>query len=137
MAYDINWLDRDRNIVAVRLFDPFPTEEAKALKDEMMPYADNGQPMYILLDIREFNPMKALATFGGRDGPAMPKLDPEQARRSRLALVGAGSMVNLLLKMTDDDSEQVRVFKHEDKAYRWLTEEASGGAADDGGAGFG
>jgi len=125
MSYDLNWLDEDLGIVAIRLFDPLHPDDLSGLTAELTPLFDSGRPLYASVDIRNFNALQALGMLGSSDGLPFPSIPASQAHNSRLAVVGGGSIVKLLLQMIDDaDSSQLRPFEHEDEAYTWLLESA-------------
>ena len=113
--------------------DPFSQGDLHNLQTEFTSSIENGSPLYLLVDIRQFNALNALALIGGTNGMPLPHLSAEQANHSRLAIVGGNAMVNLLLKMVDgDDSDQIRPFVEEEEGIAWLTESARNHQSDDG-----
>jgi hypothetical protein len=122
MPVTVNWLSTDSVIASVRLTDPFTQADLNDLQTEFAPSIDSGRPHYLLVDIRQFNALSALALVARSDGLPLPNFSPEQARLSRLAIVGSTAMVHLLLKMVDGEgSDQIRPFNSEEEAVAWLS----------------
>lgn len=132
MAYDFDWLDEDQRILAVRLYTPILTEEIEALRDQLTPVVETQEALYLLADIRNFDLMAAYSQLGGLlDTFTLPSIGDDQARQSRVAIIGGGPMINMVLKVAegalpDGQEDLIRAFKHEDEAYRWLQNEAVG-----------
>ena len=122
MAYSLNWLDGKEGIAFIRLTDPFGHDDLVGLEADFAPAVATGNPLYLIVDIRQFNALGALALLGTSDGLPLPDLSTDQARRSRLAIIGSSALVRLLLKMVDnDDSDQIRPFTDEQEAVAWLS----------------
>lgn len=128
MPYTLEWLDATRRIAALRLSDPITDDEARRLQEEVVPLLDEAQPVYLLADIRGFNPMEALGRLGGLlDRARLPNLGDDHVQQSRVALVGGGPMVRMALSlakgMTGED--MIRPFASEEKAVAWLEEQCA------------
>jgi hypothetical protein len=123
---ELDWLDRDRQIFAIRLFDPFSPLDFEPLEDELASVVETQLPIYVLLDIRHFVTIEALTQIGTSvDRPYLPELSPEQRERSRLAVLGGGAFVKLIFGLVEnaaDDLQFIRQFEHEDEAFTWLSD---------------
>lgn len=131
MPYDFDWLDEDRRILAIRLYSPLLDEEITELHAKVMPLTDVPDPVYVLADIRNFDLMQSYSQLGKMmKSLSLPRLDGEQMRRSRIAVLGGGPLVSLALSFAEgiaseeDEEDPIKAFKHEDKAYVWLLEAA-------------
>jgi hypothetical protein len=128
MAYDIDWLDEDHRILSVRLFDPLLPEEVNQLWQTMTTIFEVPEPLFLLADIRHFHlfePFKDTTTIP--DGGALPDLAPHM-ERSRLAVVGGGTPIRLLLELVGhvaEHGEMIRSFTNEAEALDWLREQAT------------
>ncbi len=127
MPYSLEWLNAPRRIAAVRLIDPIADDEARRLQDDVLPLLDGAQPVFLLADIRDFNPMEALTRLSGLlDKARLPKLTDDHVQQSRVAILGGGPMVRMALSlakgMTGDD--MIRPFSNEDRAVAWLEEQS-------------
>lgn len=132
MSYELDWLDERRRIVAVRLYDPLSSEELAALRDEFLPLIALSAPLYILADIREFNALQgAAALVNALDGEALPNMGEDAMRQSRIAVLGGGALVKMVLSLAHgalNEDNLIRTFDHEDEAYAWLGEQAGDSA---------
>lgn len=126
MPYSVDWIDEDRRILAVRLYDPLTSEDTDALQSKLTPLVEAGDPLFVLADITEIDIMKAYSGLGAAlEGFSTPNVSDQQWRHSRMAVIGGGMLVNTVLSFlqgSDDDIELIRAFKHEDKAFVWLDE---------------
>ena len=130
MPYDFDWLDEDRRVAALRLYDPFHDDQRLALEQEITNVLAVGEPLYLLIDIREFNALQAFSRFAATNsGAQIPSMSDRQMEHSRLAVIGGSAMVKMmfrLIKGSDEHSNKIRTFKHEDRAFSWLNEQARG-----------
>ncbi len=135
MPYELDWLDERRRIVAVRLYDPLVSEELAALRDEFLPLIALSAPLYILADIRAFNAMQgAAALVNTLDGEALPDIGEDTMRQSRIAVLGGGAFIRMVLGLAHGalgEDDLIRTFDHEDEAYTWLGEQAGDSAHPD------
>jgi hypothetical protein len=126
VPYSVDWIDEDRRILAVRLYDPLTAEDTDALQSKLTPIVEAGAPLFILADITEVDVMKAYSGLGAAfEGLAVPNVSEQQWRHSRMAIIGGGMLVNTVLSFvqgSDDEPQLIRTFKHEDKAFAWLDE---------------
>lgn len=128
MPHSVDWIDEDRRILAVRLYDPITVEDIDSLQSELTPIVETGQPLYILVDIGEVDLMQAYTGLGtALEGLSVPSVPDDQWKRSRVAVIGGGMLVNTILSFLQgsvEEDELIRAFKHEDKAFTWLDEES-------------
>ncbi len=128
MAYDIDWLDEDQRILSVRLFDPLPPEEMDQLWQAMTEIFEVPEPLFLLADIRHFHSLESFKeTPAIPDGGALPDMAPHM-ERSRLAIVGGGTPIRLLLELVGhvaEHGEMIRSFTNEAEALDWLREQAN------------
>lgn len=132
MPYDFDWLDEDRNIVAIRLYTPVSAEELEELHARVVPLTESPLPLFILADIRNFDLMSAYSELGSiMRTLSLPNLGEDKMRRSRLAILGGGPLVGFVLSLAKDkapeEGDLVKAFKYEDEAYTWLQEAGGGG----------
>lgn len=133
MPYDLNWLDEERRILQVRLFDPIDTEAAASLSGELSAIIEIPRPVYVLVDIRQFSPMSMMSQLGSLiDGQPFPK-NTTHLERSRAAVVGGGGIVSMALQWVGSSTleRMIRPFDAEDKALDWLNEESHKHPGDD------
>jgi hypothetical protein len=128
VPHSVDWIDEDRRILAVRLYDPITAEDIDSLQSELTPIVETGQPLYILVDIGEVDLMQAYTGLGtALEGLSVPSVPDDQWKRSRVAVIGGGMLVNTILSFLQgsvEEDELIRAFKHEDKAFTWLDEES-------------
>lgn len=126
MAYVFDWLDEDRRIVMLRLMDPIEDYEVDELKQTLETVIADPRPLFALVDVENFNLMAAYSRLGSLlDTLTMP--GAEQARASRIAVIGGGPLVKMALSLAGDaleGEEAIQAFKHEDLALSWLRDEA-------------
>lgn len=131
MPHSVDWLDEDRRILAVRLYDPLTAEDTNALHSQLTPIVESGLPLFVLADIREIDLMQAYSGLStALNGLSLPTVSDEQRRQSRLAIVGGGTLINTVLSIVQNSTEQddlLRAFKYEDKAFAWLEEASRSG----------
>lgn len=126
MAYDLNWLDDNRRIFQIKAYDPITESEASELIGELRNIADSPAPFYMLLDLNQFDVMKAMPAM--RNILQREKM-PHQTKAmeaSRVAVIGGGSMVTMGLQMIQGMTslDLIRAFEDEQTGRRWLEEEA-------------
>jgi hypothetical protein len=122
---ELDWLDKSRQIFALRLYDPFSPLDIEGFQEELISVVETQLPIFVLIDIRNFVAMEALARMTNTDRPYLPELSPEQRDRSRLAVLGGGALVKLIFGLVEnaaDGVEFIRQFEHEDEAYSWLSD---------------
>jgi hypothetical protein len=128
VPHSVDWIDEDRRILAVRLYDPITAEDVDSLQSKLTPIVETGQPLYFLVDIGEVDLMQAYTGLGAAfEGLSMPSVPDEQWKRSRVAVIGGGMLVNTILSFLQgsvDEDDLIRTFKYEDKAFAWLDEES-------------
>lgn len=126
MAYVFDWLDEDRHILMLRLMDPIEDYEVEELKQLMEDVLIDPRPLFALVDVEYFNLMTAYSQLGSLlDSLTMP--GEEQARASRIAVIGGGTLIKMVLSLAGDaleGEEAIQVFKHEDLALSWLRDSA-------------
>ncbi|NLH07341.1 MAG: STAS/SEC14 domain-containing protein [Chloroflexi bacterium] len=132
MPYDFEWLDENRNIVAIRLSSPVSPEELKELHARVMPLTESPLPIYILADIRNFDLLTAYSQLGDAlKTLSLPSMDNAKMQGSRVAILGGGPLVGLVLSFDKDylneGDDLVKAFNNEDEARSWL-QEAGGGS---------
>jgi len=132
MPYDFEWLDENRNIVAIRLSSPVSPEELKELHARVMPLTESPLPIYILADIRNFDLLTAYSQLGDAlKTLSLPSMDNAKMQGSRVAILGGGPLVGLVLSFAKDywneGDDLVKAFNNEDEARSWL-QEAGGGS---------
>jgi hypothetical protein len=128
VPHSVDWIDEDRRMLAVRLYDPITAEDVDSLQSKLTPIVETGQPLYFLIDIGEVDLMQAYSGLGAAfEGLSMPSVPDEQWKRSRVAVIGGGMLVNTILSFLQGSVEEddlIRTFKYEDKAFVWLDEES-------------
>jgi hypothetical protein len=128
VPHSVDWIDEDRRILAVRLYDPITSDDVESLQSKLTPIVEAGQPLYILADITEVDLIQTYTGLGAAlEGLSIPSVSDEQWRRSRVAVIGGGMLVNTALSFLQgavEEDELIRAFKHEDKAFAWLDEES-------------
>ncbi len=125
MPAELDWLDKSRQIFAIRLYDPFSPLDIEGFQEELISTVETQLPIFVLLDIRNFVAVEALARMTNTDRPYLPELSPEQRERSRLAVLGGGAFVKLIFGLLENATEGVefiRQFEYEDEAYSWLSD---------------
>ncbi len=127
MPYDFEWLDENRNIVAIRLSSPVSPEELKELHARVMPLTESPLPIYILADIRNFDLLTAYSQLGDAlKTLSLPSMDNAKMQGSRVAILGGGPLVGLVLSFAKDylneGDDLVKAFNNEDEARSWLQE---------------
>lgn len=132
MPYDFEWLDENRNILAIRLSSPVSPEELKELHARVMPLTESPLPIYILADIRNFDLLTAYSQLGDAlKTLSLPSMDNAKMQGSRVAILGGGPLVGLVLSFAKDylneGDDLVKAFNNEDEARSWL-QEAGGGS---------
>ncbi|HQA69748.1 MAG TPA: STAS/SEC14 domain-containing protein [Aggregatilineales bacterium] len=132
MPYDFEWLDENRNIVAIRLSSPVSPEELEELHARVMPLTESPLPIYILADIRNFDLLTAYSQLGDAlKTLSLPSMDNAKMQGSRVAILGGGPLVGLVLSFAKDylneGDDLVKAFNNEDEARSWL-QEAGGGS---------
>jgi len=132
MPYDFEWLDENRNIVAIRLSSPVSPEELKELHARVMPLTESPLPIYILADIRNFDLLTAYSQLGDAlKTLSLPSMGNAKMQGSRVAILGGGPLVGLVLSFAKDylneGDDLVKAFNNEDEARSWL-QEAGGGS---------
>jgi hypothetical protein len=126
VPYDLSWLDEEQRILQVQLYDPFDPEAAARLSEELSAIIETPRPVYVLVDIREFNPMTMMSQLGSLiDGQPFPK-NTAHLERSRAAVVGGGPIVSMALGWVGSSrlESMIRPFDAEDTALDWLREES-------------
>ncbi len=128
MPYGFNLQDEHLRIVTIRLFEPLQTEDVNALSQRLRALLDPPAPLFILLDIREFNLMRGLSGLPhDLDEMPLPDFAASHVKQSRMAIVGRGGLLSLILGLTRSDGELpqvIRQFTHEDEGLAWLYQEA-------------
>lgn len=132
MPYDFEWLDENRNIVAIRLSSPVSPEELKELHARVMPLTESTLPLFLLADIRNFDLLTAYSQLGDAlKTLSLPSMDNAKMQGSRVAILGGGPLVGLVLSFAKDylneGDDLVKAFNNEDEARSWL-QEAGGGS---------
>ncbi len=126
MPAELDWLDKNRRIFAIRLFDPFSSLDFESFEEELISVVETQLPIYVLIDIRNFTAIESLAQIGtSADRPYLPELSPEQREKSRLAVLGGGALVKLIFGLVENTAEGqrfIRQFGHEDEAFTWLSD---------------
>lgn len=127
MPYDFEWLDEGQRILSIRLFDPLSPEELNALREMVMSVFEAPAALYVLLDMREFDLIRVFQDApSSLDGDRFPDFK-YHAHHSRLAVVGGGTIIDLLLAVVEPRAGWggfIRGFKEEDQALTWLREQA-------------
>jgi hypothetical protein len=126
MPYRIEYPTDDTPYLTISLSDPLPDAELKALREELLPMATAEQTSYILADLRGFDLVTSfqrllLAT----DGIPLPSLTGSVGQ-SRLAVVGGGAALPLIMQVMGSLGETANMFKTfntVDKAKAWLLAE--------------
>nr|MBN1229914.1 STAS/SEC14 domain-containing protein [Anaerolineae bacterium] len=131
MPYQLDRLEYERDILSIKLYEPLSNQETEDLAAEARGVFTSGSPVYLMLDLREFDLAKSLGRLGAafEDIP-FPQSGSRQTDQSRVAVIGGGPILKLILQMTNALSEQtayVRLFSAEDQAITWLREQMSGG----------
>lgn len=134
MPYDFEWLDENRNILAIRLSSPVSPEELEELHARVMPLTESPLPLFLLADIRNFDLLAAYSQLGDVINTlSLPSMDNAKMQRSRVAILGGGPLVGLVLSFAKDyvneGGELVKAFNNEDEARIWLQEAGGGGIA--------
>ncbi|HPV06297.1 MAG TPA: STAS/SEC14 domain-containing protein [Aggregatilineales bacterium] len=132
MPYDFEWLDENRNIVAIRLSSPVSPEELEELHARVMPLTESTLPLFLLADIRNFDLLTAYSQLGDAlKTLSLPSMDNAKMQGSRVAILGGGPLVGLVLSFAKDylneGDDLVKAFNNEDEARSWL-QEAGGGS---------
>lgn len=132
MPYDFEWLDENRNILAIRLSSPVSPEELKELHARVMPLTESTLPLFLLADIRNFDLLTAYSQLGDAlKTLSLPSMDNAKMQGSRVAILGGGPLVGLVLSFAKDylneGDDLVKAFNNEDEARSWL-QEAGGGS---------
>jgi hypothetical protein len=125
MAYDLKWVDENRRMMRVSVFDPITETDARSLIDQLRSLADSPDPFYLLLDIQEYDVRKAMSLSGMLQSEPMPRQTPA-LEKSRVAVLGGGPMVKMGLQLMQGMApiDLIRAFDGEAEALRWLDEEA-------------
>ena len=127
MPYNFDWVDDDSRILSIRLFDPLNSADMVGLAQAIWPIVEVESPLFVLLNILELDFKSAFSNATSAfDGEPMPDIT-HHLNRSRLAIVGGGSPVALIINLAQQVAEQsdvVRAFTHEDQALTWLREQA-------------
>jgi hypothetical protein len=135
MPCEFDWYDEDMRIASVRLFDPLTQDDIETMGLTLTPLLETPAPIFLLLNIREINPLQTFSRLNGMlDGMPLPRFDHARQAQSRVAIVGGGAAIKMILQLAGDGENRVKAFNHEDEAFRWLSESAVSAA---GGAGFG
>jgi hypothetical protein len=128
VPYELGWLDEGLRVFALRLYDPLTAEEADELRRELASLIQPTAPIFVLLDIRQFDLMEALSRLGSAfEGIRIPRDSETSLGQSRVAVIGGGAFLKMLLSLAGDRSDYAdlaRTFTHEDQAYTWLREAA-------------
>jgi hypothetical protein len=122
VAIETRWIDQEQRLLRIQPIEPVTKDEAEQLINELREYAATPAPLYILVDLTQFDPMRAVSSMGGlMDGQSFPK-QTAHMEQSRIAIVGGGPMVNMGLQFmkTMTSLDLIRAFNKEDDALRWL-----------------
>lgn len=130
MPYEIDWHDQDRGILIIRLYDPLSEAELVELARQgksILSDADS-KPLYVMVDVLGLKSFAPLMQMTSRlDDLPLPDLSSPSGKASRVAIVGGGSLLDMLIGFannTVDSAALVRTFKYEDKAITWLDDES-------------
>lgn len=126
MPYDVKWLDEERRFLRVRLFGSVQLSEAEELLNQARSIAETPQPVFVLLDLQQFNMQQAMPQLRGLlEGQAIPR-NLDHLENSRAAVVGGGPMVSMGVGLVRQltGRELMRAFDDEDRALSWLEDEA-------------
>jgi hypothetical protein len=130
VSYEVDWLDEDLRIAAVRLYEPFYPEDGDGLREALLDLLDPPAPLYVLLDLTQFNAMKAFTELSSAfEGQPMPEVDQAALRGSYTAVTGGGMFISTLLALVNPKGSEPRArhFRYEDEALTWLRERAERG----------
>lgn len=129
MPYDAHWIDEQTRILHIQLEAPLLDKELDALRRELQPIIDAPQPLLVLLNLHNLNPMelftKAIADL---DGLPLPNFT-QHFGQSRLAIIGGGQTLASLLILANQISgqiESIRPFESESTAIEWLRSQVTG-----------
>jgi hypothetical protein len=122
VAIETRWINQEQRLLRIQPVEPVTREEAEQLISELRELAESPAPLYILVDLTQFDPMRAVSSMSGlMDGQSLPK-QTASMEQSRVAIVGGGPMVNMGLQLMKSMTslEIIRAFNKEDEALRWL-----------------
>lgn len=126
MPYDLKWLDEDRRIFRLRLFDPLVSTEAEELLNQARSIIETPHPVFVLLDLRQFSFQQAMPELRSLiEGQTVPE-NLAHLEQSRAAVVGGGMVISMGIGMARQMTglDVMRAFDDEDRALSWLEDEA-------------
>jgi hypothetical protein len=122
MGYDLKWLDEDRRILRLRLFDPLAAFEAEELLKQARSIVEAPRPVFVLLDLREFTMQQAMPELRSLiEGQTVPA-NLAHLEQSRAAVVGGGVVISMGIGMARQMTglDIMRAFDDEDRGLSWL-----------------
>jgi len=127
MAYSYHWSGTDPKILRIGFSPELTDADIHDLRQEFKPLLEEKQPLLALVDLNDINiadsPMRFLSLLNGVPNDVLNF----HARNSRLAILGGGYPVAMLLKMYAflmEGTDPARVFNTEEEAVQWLRREA-------------
>lgn len=128
MSYELSWVDEQQRTLSITLTDPLTNDEIRALRDFFLPLAEQGQPLFMLLDVQKLDLFKALQqALGEVEGEAFDRLK-ESMLQSRVAVIGGGGVINLVEAVLKDNPKyhgMLQKSKDREEALIWLREVAA------------
>jgi hypothetical protein len=126
VAIESKWIDQAHRLLKIQPVEPVTREEAEDLINQLREYAETPAPLYVLVDLTRFDPMRAVSSISGlMDGQSFPK-QTAHLEQSRVAIVGGGPMVSMGLQFMKSMTslDLIRAFTRENEALHWLEEQS-------------
>ena len=126
MAYSITWQDRNQRLFTLTLSAPISPSEIKELQAELKPTLTASEPAYCLLDLSAVDIYNIAAKgLGDLDAVLPPNLSYHLAH-SRVAIVGGGAAIKVLLRLLvsiEGEVHSIKSFGSSATALDWLQAE--------------